>query len=377
MKIAIVGGGIGGLATAVGLHKIGINAHVYEQAHSFKPLGAGIGIGSNVMIALNKLGVGKDVLKSGMSLKEQRFLNDNFQVMNTIDFTLLKERFGEENITIQRADLHQALYEAVDPTYFHFNKGVEHFEQTSDNVTLRFTDGTEKEVDYVIAADGIHSIFRQALLPSSLPRYAGYTCWRGITKNKDDVPLHISSEAWSTKGRFGWAPLHNGDVYWFACINAKEKDPHYRRLDPHSVAEEFAHFPRVVQRLIGETYHDYFLHHDIYDIKPLSTYIYNRICLLGDAAHATTPNMGQGAGQSIEDAYELMNAMKNAPTIADAFKQYDNKRVKKANKVIKLSRQIGWAAQWEHPLLIAFRNTVFPFVPKSLLFWRLTFLFKT
>src|SRR5699024_6366850 len=124
MKIAIVGGGIGGLATAVGLHKIGINAHVYEQAHSFKPLGAGIGIGSNVMIALNKLGVGKDVLKSGMSLKEQRFLNDNFQVMNTIDFTLLKERFGEENITIQRADLHQALYEAVDPTYFHFNKGV-------------------------------------------------------------------------------------------------------------------------------------------------------------------------------------------------------------------------------------------------------------
>src|SRR5690625_3735464 len=109
MNIAIIGGGIGGLATAVGLHKIGIKAHVYEQARSFKPLGAGIGIGSNVMLALNKLGVREDILKYGMSLHEQRFLNGNFDVMNSIDFTLLKERCGEENITIERADLHEAL----------------------------------------------------------------------------------------------------------------------------------------------------------------------------------------------------------------------------------------------------------------------------
>lgn len=376
MNIAIIGGGIGGLAAAVGLHKIGIKAHVYEQAQSFKPLGAGIGIGSNVMLALNKLGVSEDILKYGMTLNEQRFLNGDFKVMNSIDFTLLKKRFGEENITIERADLHESLFNTIDPAYFHFNKKVERFEKTNQKITLRFTDGTEESMDYIIAADGIHSLFRQTLIPNRTPRYAGYTCWRGITKNQVDVPLHLSSEAWSKQGRFGWAPLYNGDVYWFACVNAKENDPHYHSLDKAEVAKRFAHLSPTVERMIKETEDDYFLHHDIYDIKPLPTFIYDRICLLGDAAHATTPNMGQGAGQSIEDAYELMNALKNMPTVADAFRQYDEKRVKKTKKVIQLSRQIGRAAQWDNPFLVGFRDTFFPLIPKSLLFWRLTFLFK-
>lgn len=376
MNIAIIGGGIGGLATAVGLHNIGIRAHVYEGARSFKPLGAGIGIGSNVMLALQKLGVGKRILQNAMPLYEQRFLNGHLRVMNTIDFTLLKKRFGEENITIERSDLHTSLFQAVDPQFFHFNKRVESFYQSDESVTLTFTDGTSTTVDYVIAADGIHSIFRQTLIPTSTPRYAGYTCWRGITKNKDDVEMHVSSEAWSEKGRFGWAPLHNGDVYWFACINAGENDPTYKNYTKEDVAHHFSFYSPVVERLIRETYDDYFLHHDIYDIKPLSTFVYDRISLLGDAAHATTPNMGQGAGQSIEDAYILMKAIKTNKTMEEAFQMYDQKRLKKTKKVINLSRQIGWAAQWDNPFLIAFRNTVFPLVPKSLLFRRLTFLFK-
>lgn len=376
VDIAIIGGGIGGLATAVGLHKIGIKTHVYERTRSFKPFGAGIGIGSNVMLALQKLGVAEHILESAMPLTEQRFLNGHFNVMNTIDFTLLKKRFGEENITIERADLHEALFGAVDPSYFHFNKRVETFKQSNKKVTLYFTDGTKEVVDYVMAADGINSVFRKTLLPESTPRYAGYTCWRGITKNKDDVTLHLSSEAWSRKGRFGWAPLHNGDVYWFACINAKANNPTYQGFSKDDVADYFSFYSPVVERLIRETYDDYFLHHDIYDIKPLKTFVYDRICLLGDAAHATTPNMGQGAGQSIEDAYEIMEAIKDSPTIAEAFKHYDARRVNKTKKVMQLSRQIGSAAQWDNPLLVGFRNAVFPLVPKSLLFWRLTFLFK-
>lgn len=376
MEIVIVGGGIGGLATAIGLHKIGIKAHIYEQASTFKPLGTGIGIGSNAMLALNELGVAKDVLKTGMPLHEQQFLNGDSKVMNTIDFTLLKDKFGEENIAIERADLHHALFDAIDPKYFHFNKKVESFNQAKKDVTIYFADQTSITADYVIAADGIHSVFRQALIPESTPRYAGYTCWRGIAKIKDDVEPHVSSEAWSEYGRFGWAPLYNGYAYWFACINAPKNDEYYQSLDQSGVANQFSHFSPVVKRLIKETSNEDFLHHDIYDIKPLNNFIYNKICLLGDAAHATTPNMGQGAGQSIEDAYELMIALKNTSLIKDAFLTYNNKRVKKTKKVINLSRQIGWSAQWDHPLLILFRDRTFPLIPKSLLFKRLTFLFK-
>src|SRR5699024_2693125 len=134
-------------------------------------------------------------------------------------------------------------------------------------------------------------------------------------------------------------------------------------LGKTDLAAKFKHFSPIVERLIRDTYDHYFLHHDIYDIKPLSTFIYNRVCLLGDAAHATTPNMGQGAGQSIEDAYILMRALGNTDTVAAAFKQYDRKRVKKTKKVIELSRQIGQAAQWDHSFLVAFRDAVFPLVP--------------
>lgn len=376
MKVAIIGGGIGGLATAIALHNVGIKAHVYEQASSFKPLGAGIGIGSNAMLALTKLGVAEDIIAAGMPLVEQRFLNRDMKVMNTIDFSILKERFGEENITIQRADLHQALFDGVDADYFHFNKKLHHFSKKVDSVSLTFNDEEVEDFDYVIAADGINSSIRQTLLPHSQPRYAGYTCWRGITKNKNDVPLHISSEAWATFGRFGWAPLKNGDIYWFACINAPKNDEYYNSMNKHGVAKYFSSYSKTVERLIAETYDDYFLHHDIYDIKPLDTYIYERIILVGDAAHATTPNMGQGAGQAIEDAYELMVALQGQLTFKQALAEFDARRITKTKKVINLSRQIGWAAQWDNPILTKARDTAFPFIPKLLLFKRLTFLFK-
>ena len=376
MNIAIIGGGIGGLAAAAGLHKIGMKAHVYEQASSFKPIGAGIGIGSNAMLALQKIGVAEDIIKAGMPLHEQHFLNEKFEMMNSIDFTLLKEKFGEENIAIQRADLHRALFQSVDPSYIHFQHEVTDFTQNEDQVMVTFNGQEKKSFDYVIAADGIHSVFRQMLVPHSKPRYANYTCWRGTTKNNGDVLAHISSEAWSKQGRFGWAPLYNGDVYWFACVNAPELDDYYASLEKNGVANLFSHFPPPVERLIVEAENDSFLHHDLYDIQPLNTFVYGRILLLGDAAHATTPNMGQGAGQAMEDAYELMHALHTEHSIEAAFARFDIRRVQKTKKVIQLSRQIGWAAQWEHPLLVSFRNMVFPFVPKSLLFHRLTFLFK-
>lgn len=376
MDLAIIGGGIGGLATAVALRRIGIKTTVYESASSFQPLGAGIGIGSNAMLALQQMEVAKDILAHGVALHEQRFYDGNLRLMNTIDFTLLKKRFGEETITIQRADLHEALFDAVDKDAFRFHKRVASFKQDDSGVTLSFTDNTTARHDYIIAADGIHSLFRKTVLPNSVPRYAGYTCWRGISPNNNDVPLHISNEAWSKQGRFGWAPLHNGDVYWFACVNARENDELFANLTKRDVAHLFKHFSPTVERLIHDTYDDYFLHHDLYDIEPLDTFHYGRIILLGDAAHATTPNMGQGAGQAIEDAYELMRAFETFDTWENIAKVYNAKRVPKTKKVIQLSRQIGWVAQWDSTFLTSFRNILFPFIPKSLLFWRLTFLFK-
>src|SRR5699024_9479618 len=133
----------------------------------------------------------------------------------------------------------------------------------------------------------------------------------------------------------------------------------------------FQHFPAPVGRLIRDVQPNSFLHHDIYDIKPLSTFVYQRVVLLGDAAHATSPNLGQGAGQAIDDAYWYTHAFGQSKTMEPAFNTYNKKRVNKPRKVIRPSRRLGKAAQWDNPFLLYLRNTVLPLIPEDVLFSRL------
>lgn len=376
MKIGIIGAGIGGITAALFLQKSGIKVEVFEKSQSFQPVGAGIGLGSNAMVAFDRMGVSEKIKQAGMPLHEQRLLDYHLKTMNKIDFSKLKALFGEETITIQRASLHQALFNYLEQDTIQFNKQATDFTQMQEKIEVTFNHSEVHDFDYIIAADGIHSLFRKQLVPNSLPRFQQYTCYRGTSLNKGDVPYHVGQEAWSKKGRFGWAPLQNNEVYWFACVNAPEQDEYLASLEPSGVANLFQHFPAPVGRLIREVQPDSFLHHDIYDIKPLSTFVYERIVLLGDAAHATSPNMGQGAGQAIEDAYCLANSIMQANTMEQALNTYNKKRVGKTRKVIRLSKQIGKAAQWDNPFLIHFRNTVLPFIPEDVLFSRLRFLFK-
>ena len=375
MKIAIIGGGIGGLCTAVTLQKQGFSVQVFEASPSFQPVGAGIGIGSNALRALMEIGVGEDVFANGHALHTQVFQDVHGKTLNTIDFTVLKELYGQENITIPRADLHRTFLEALKPNTLHFNKKCICINQNDTQVTVHFEDGTTETVDLLIAADGIHSPIRQQLLPGSIPRYAGYTCWRGITKNEGRVDEYTSTELWSTKGRFGMAPMKNGLVYWFACINTAPRNPQFQKLTSQEIGDLFDHFPEVVHNIITNTPPENILHHDLSDIKPLRQFVFGRVVLLGDAAHATTPNMGQGAGQAIEDAIVLGNGFKQFEHVDNVLAFYEEKRVERTAKVIRFSRQIGATAQIQSSPIAGVRDFLFPFIPSKVLMGRLKFLF--
>lgn len=376
MQIAIVGGGIGGLCAAVALSKQNIDVTVYESAASFQPLGAGIGIGSNAMQALVDLDIGEQLYKNGMILKTQIFKNASNRVLNTIDFSALQDLYGQMNITIQRADLHQILYNILDSNRIQFNKKCLRFSQQDSSCSLYFSDGSIVAADYVIASDGIHSTIRQQLLPDSTVRYAGYMCWRGIASNENFTDTDTAFELWDSAGRFGYAPLTNDKIYWFACVNARENDAFLHNLNKEQIASIFHQFPNVVKQIILETPNDTILHHDLYDLKPLKSFHYDRILLLGDAAHATTPNMGQGAGQAIEDALCLSSLLKEHKNFEIAANLYDQQRVPKTTRVTRLSRQIGQAAQWSNPILATARDFFFPFIPSSFILNRLKFLYK-
>lgn len=375
MKIAIIGGGIGGLCAAVTLQKQGLSVQVFEASSTFQPVGAGIGIGSNALQALMEIGVGEDVITNGHVLHTQVFQDQYGKSLNTIDFTVLKKLYGQENITIHRADLHRSFLKALKPNTLHFNKKCISVDQNNTQVTIHFDNDTTVTADLLIVADGINSSIRQQFVPGSIPRFAGYTCWRGITENKGRVDEYTSTELWSTKGRFGMAPMKNGLVYWFACINTPARNSQFQNLSSQEIGELFDHFPEVVQDIITTTNLEDILHHDISDIKPLRQFVFGRVVLLGDAAHATTPNMGQGAGQAIEDAIVLGNGFKQFEHVDKVLAFYEEKRVTRTAKVIRLSRQIGAAAQIQSQPLAATRDFLFPFIPSKFLMGRLKFLF--
>lgn len=375
VKISIIGGGIGGLCAAVTLQNQGQEVQVFESAKAFQPVGAGIGIGSNALQALMGIGVGEEIFNNGYVLHTQVFQDVHGKTLNTIDFSVLKKMYGQENITIHRADLHRTFLEALKPNTIQYNKKCIHIRQDENGITAFFEDGSTAEAELLIAADGIYSPIRQQLLPNTTPRYSGYTCWRGITENKGRVEEYTSKELWSTRGRFGMAPMRGGLIYWFACINTTPRNPAYQQLKPQEVATIFTHFPSVASDIIATTPAENLLHHDIYDIKPLQNFVFDRVVLLGDAAHATTPNMGQGAGQAIEDSIVLGNGFKQFKDVNKVLAHYEKKRVARTAKVIRLSRQIGETAQISSRPIAAARDFLFPLLPSKALLWRLKFLF--
>lgn len=374
-NIIIIGGGIGGLCTALMLQRNGFRTELYESSSSIRAIGAGLGVGSNAFRALNEAGVGKRLEEKGNRLDCMIFQNQHGKVLNQLDFTVLAREFGLSNFTIHRADLHSILYEAISPGVIHLKKKCIDFVQDEEMVTVTFEDGSKASGELVIAADGIHSMFRTRLVPNSLPRYAGYTCWRGVVKS-DDPKIHSQTayELWGKEGRFGIVPLKDGQVYWFACVNAKFRDMDYQNLSPRDVAHIFRAFPKHVVKLIESTKEDALFHHDMLDIKPLKKFTYGRVVLLGDAAHATTPNMGQGAGQAMEDAIVLSKSLKGSKSLSEAFQHYEKARVKRTEKIITMSRQIGEAAQLENPIAIKIRNAIFQAIPSSILIKRFRFL---
>ncbi|WP_414045759.1 FAD-dependent monooxygenase [Macrococcus equi] len=358
MRIGIIGAGIGGLTAAIALKAQGHEVEIFEKRHVLKQLGVGLGIGGNAIRALKQFGIDAAIREKGKVLLECQFRTERDDLLNTLMLSLSEE----ENVTIQRADLHDILLE-YNRAPIHLIKDVIRIKDYA-NPTLVLQDGSKFHYDLIIAADGIHSNIRRQMYTSSDAIYQGYTCFRGTSINVG-IDDKAAIEYWGEAGRFGIVPLKDNQVYWFCCMNAKERDPEFRNYNKKKLMHYFKDFPDEVKETIAQTIGDP-VHHDIYDINPLKSFHKGRVVLIGDAAHATTPNMGQGASLAIEDAVCLANQIKHYP-LDEALKVYDNLSVKHTKKVILKSRKIGQSAQLENKLLINARNRALRRIPASLL----------
>lgn len=366
-KFTIVGGGIGGLTLAIALLRKGFDVTIYESATEIKPLGAGIVLAANAIKAYQAIGLAEDILEAGSQVKLLQIKNERGSIISEVDAEKFSAHYGINNFTIHRADLHRVLLNHIPAGVLQKGKTCVDFIQEKDGVVLRFSDGTTTHTSYVIACDGIHSPIRKKLLPKSLPRFAGYTCWRAvINEYPEGFDPSVNSETWGTRGRFGLVPLNNKSIYWFACINtSRVNDPVMRGFQQTDLLNYFQKFHDPIPEVIRKTKAEQLIWNDILDLKPLKQFAFNNIVLLGDAAHATTPNMGQGACMAIEDAVILANCIESDKSVENAFRQYERKRIGRTTQIINTSRRIGQIAQWENKFLTGLRNAALKATPQS------------
>jgi 2-polyprenyl-6-methoxyphenol hydroxylase-like FAD-dependent oxidoreductase len=211
--IAILGGGIGGLCTAIALQRKGFEVKVYESAPRLKPLGAGLVLAANAVKALVDIGIGQELMQTGAVLSSFEILQENGKVITRTNSLEVSKKFGTDNFTIHRADLHRLLLNYLQPGTLVVGATCKDVEQTNNGVRVFFEDGSELHTDFLIAADGVHSVVRQKLLPESKPRYAGYTCWRAVVEGQPDgFQANKATETWGSRGRFGLVPLSGNRI---------------------------------------------------------------------------------------------------------------------------------------------------------------------
>jgi len=348
----IIGGGIGGLATAIALKQIGLTVEVYERVTTLREVGAGLSLWANAIRALEQLGLGQPV--RALALPETsgaiRTAAGDLLLYNTN--AQLQAKFGELSVMVHRAELHDLLRGAL---YQELQVGMECVAVTEEaqDVCARFRNGEQAVGDIVIGADGLHSQVRAGLHGQPPPRYAGYTAWRSVVAF-DHEQLQ-PGESWGRGARFGQVPMSGGRVYWFATHNSPPGQPCHDG-EKAELLRLFRDWHNPIRALLEATPEPAILRNDIYDRPPLKTWGRGRITLLGDAAHPMTPNLGQGACQALEDAVVLAQQLQTHPDLYSALRAYEAARIPRTTMIVNRSLRVGQVGQWANPIAVAGRN---------------------
>lgn len=368
-RIVVVGAGIGGLVLARAISKLGSPVTIVESAPALRALGAGITLGANAMRILDELDLGARVTERGRRIGGGAITDASGRCLSAATLDQLEARYGRA-VAIERPALHEALASGIAaesgaPVEYRLGTSVARIEDADGAVTATLDSGERLGARAAIGADGIRSRVRSLTFGAAEPTYSGYTCWRWA----GEVPGGIRDvvEMWGRGARAGLVPLGGERVYAFFVRNAERGTPGDRkRRQAGFVRERFAHFGGEVPKVLEAMGTDdtELLHHDIEEVV-LPAWTKGRVALLGDAAHAMTPNLGQGAAMAIEDALVLARELHAYDDASAALRSYEARRRPRVEDIQKRSRSMGKVAQWQAPFGVWLRNLALSMAPAS------------
>jgi 2-polyprenyl-6-methoxyphenol hydroxylase-like FAD-dependent oxidoreductase len=361
-KVLVIGGGIGGAATALALHRAGLEPVLYERTEKLREVGAGIALWANATHVLKELGVLDDALRVGDVVTNYQFLSQTGKEL----VNLRVDRHEVPAIGIHRADLQALLWQKLPSKQCVLGQAFEQFEQVGTKVRAHFAGGLVDEGDALIGADGLRSRVRVQLFGEAQPIYRGMTAYRALTAYVPDTykPGYICEFIGSGKA-FGFLAIGKGRMYWYVASIASQGQPDAPVGRKRELQEMFTDWPEPIPELIAATDEASILKNDLCDRVPMKQWGKQNITLLGDAAHPTLPTMGQGACMALEDALVVTKCLLEQANPADAFRQYESLRVGRTKKIVEQSLAIGKSFQIENRVFIALRNTLMKLLAKQ------------
>jgi 2-polyprenyl-6-methoxyphenol hydroxylase-like FAD-dependent oxidoreductase len=344
----VVGAGIAGLAAAKALDDLGYDLRVLERESGLRTEGAGLTLWPNAVRALDELGLGEVAGECGHVLEEGATLNPVGETIAIAPLDRIAKHYGPL-LSVHRGELLAALRERVEAP-IEFGTGV----RAVDGALQ--VDGKAVDRDIVLGADGIRSAVRELIAPGTAPRPAGYGAWRGIAHTGEITPRRVS-ETLGRGRRFGLVPLGGERTYWFAVL--ADGDPSV------DLEEAFAGWHEPIAAVLAATPVADRSYLELRDLPPLSRWHRDRFVLVGDAAHAMTPNLGQGAAQALQDVAVLARELAAKP-LPDAVRAYERARKRPAERIVRQSRAMGRFAQASNPLAAGLRDKITRRIPPAL-----------
>jgi 2-polyprenyl-6-methoxyphenol hydroxylase-like FAD-dependent oxidoreductase len=350
LPLLISGGGIGGLAAAMVLAQDGHRVTLFEQAASFGEIGAGIQLGPNIFRMFDYLGLTEAINRvaffpAGLGMNDVR---TGEKVVRVPLGDVARATYGFPYGVIYRADLHQVFLDAcrAQPNVtLRTSAKVESFDQSADGVTVRLEGGEVVEGSALVGADGMWSRIREAVVGDGKPRVSGHIAYRAVLK-REDVPAHLWSDdvlLWGgEKTHLVHYPLRRGELFnLVAVFHSNKYDEGWNTFgDTAELTERFADACPQVKELLGkiETWKMWVL----CDREPVKNWTDRRVTLLGDAAHPMLQYLAQGAGQAIEDAVVMREALRHTRgDVPKAFQKYQQARYLRTGRVQLTARFYG------------------------------------